>query len=74
MKQKYNAIQRELDDIRKDNQKLSEEKDILQGVSDRYDRVVRVLGIETVDTAGYSKRESPGRKATDGANAEGKYS
>ena len=40
-----------LDDIRKDNQKLSEEKDILQGVSDRYDRVVRVLGIETVDTA-----------------------
>ena len=51
MKQKYNAIQRELDDIRKDNQKLSEEKDILQGVSDRYDRVVRVLGIETVDTA-----------------------
>ncbi len=25
-------------------------------------------------TAGYSKRESPGRKATDGANAEGKYS
>ena len=48
VKQKYNAIQRELDDIRKDNQKLSEEKDILQGVSDRYDRVVRVLGIETV--------------------------
>ena len=32
VKQKYNAIQRELDDIRKDNQKLSEEKDILQGV------------------------------------------
>ena len=51
VKQKYNAIQRELDDIRKDNQKLSEEKDILQGVSDRYDRVVRVLGIETVDAA-----------------------
>ncbi len=51
LKQKYNAIQRELDDIRKDNQKLSEEKDILQGVSDRYDRVVRVFGIETVDTA-----------------------
>ena len=35
MKQKYNAIQRELDNIRKDNQKLSEEKDIVQGVSDR---------------------------------------
>ena len=51
LKQKYNAIQRELDDMRKDNQKLSEEKDILQGISDRYDRVVRVLGIETVDAA-----------------------
>ena len=51
LKQKYNAIQSELNDMRKDNQKLSEEKDILQGVSDRYDRVVRVLGIETVDAA-----------------------
>ena len=26
-------------------------KNIMQGVSDRYDRVVRVLGIETVDAA-----------------------
>ena len=51
LKQKYNGIQSELNDMRKDNQKLSEEKDILQGVSDRYDRVVRVLGIETVDAA-----------------------
>ena len=51
LKQKYNAIQREQDDMRKDNQKLSEEKDILQDVSDRYERVVRVLGIETVDAA-----------------------
>ena len=51
LKQKYNGIQSELNNMRKDNQKLSEEKDILQGVSDRYDRVVRVLGIETVDTA-----------------------
>ena len=51
LEQKYNGIQRELNDMRKDNQKLSEEKDILQDVSDRYDRVVRVLGIETVDVA-----------------------
>ena len=51
LKQKYNGIQSELNDMRKDNQKLSEEKDILQGVSDRYDRVVRVLGIETVNAA-----------------------
>ena len=51
LKQNYNGIQRELNDMRKDNRKLSEEKIILQGVSDRYDRVVRVLGIETVDAA-----------------------
>ena len=51
LKQKYNGIQSELNDMRKDNQKLSEEKDILQGVSYRYDCVVRVLGIETVDAA-----------------------
>lgn len=51
LKQKYNGIQSELNDMRKDNQKLSEEKDILQGISYRYDCVVRVLGIETVDAA-----------------------
>ena len=34
---------------------------------------MRVLGIETVDTAGYSKRESHGRKETDGANAKRKH-
>ncbi len=77
LKQKYNGIQKELDDMRKENQKLSEEKNIMQGVSDRYDRVVRVLGIETVDAAvqqDIHKRESSGRKAADGTNAEGKYS
>ena len=51
LKQKYNGIQKELDDMRKENHKLSEEKNIMQGVPDRYDRVVRVLGIETVDAA-----------------------
>ena len=51
LKQKYNGIQKELGDMRKENHKLSEEKNIMQGVSDRYDRVVRVLGIETVDAA-----------------------
>lgn len=51
LKQKYNGIQKELDDMRKENHKLSEEKNIMQGVSDRCDRVVRVLGIETVDAA-----------------------
>ena len=52
-------------------------KDILQGVSDRYDRVVRVLGIETVDTAVQQDIQNEKvleEKATDGTNAEGKYS
>ena len=55
LKQKYSGIQKELDDMRKENHKLSEEKNIMQGVSDRYDRVVRVLGIETVDVRQYSR-------------------
>ena len=50
-KQEYNGVQRELDDMRKENRKLSEEKEVLQGVSERYDRVVRVMGIDTVDAA-----------------------
>ena len=48
-KQECNGVQRELDDMRKENRKSSEEKEILQGVSERYDRVVRVMGIDTVD-------------------------
>lgn len=50
-KQEYNGVQRELDDMRKENRKLSEEKKVLQGVSERYDRVVRVMGKDTVDAA-----------------------
>lgn len=50
-KQAYNSVQKALDDMRKDNQKLSEEKNTLQSVSERYDRVVRVMGIDTVDAA-----------------------
>ena len=37
--------------MRKENHKLAEEKNIMQDVSDRYDRVVRVLGLETVEAA-----------------------
>ncbi len=50
-KQEYNSVQRKLDDMRKENRKLSEEKEVLQGISERYDRVVRVMGIDTVDAA-----------------------
>ena len=49
LKQKYDSIQKELDEMCKDNQKLAEEKRIMQGIVDKYDRVVRVLGLETVE-------------------------
>ena len=49
-KQAYNQIQRELDTVREEEQ-LFDEKQQLQDVSDRYDRVVRVLGENAVDDA-----------------------
>ena len=50
-KQAYNRVQRELDTVCEEKQQLSEEKQKLQGVSDRYDRVVRVLGENVVEDA-----------------------
>ena len=44
-------MQRELDTVREENEQLFEEKQQLQDVSDRYDRVVRVLGETVVDDA-----------------------
>ena len=48
-KQACNRVQRELDTVCEEKQLLSEEKQKLQGVSDRYDRVVRVLGENVVE-------------------------
>ena len=42
-------IQKQLDDVRKENGKLSNDNQCLQETSDRYDRVVRILGTETVE-------------------------
>ena len=50
-KQAYNRVQRQLDTVCEEKQQLSEEKQQLQGVSDRYDRVVRVLGENIVENA-----------------------
>ena len=50
-KQAYNQIQRELDAVREEKEQLFDEKQQLQDVSDRYDRVVRVLGENAVDDA-----------------------
>lgn len=50
-KQAYNRVQRDLDTVREEKQQLSEEKQQLQDISDRYDRVVRVLGENVVEDA-----------------------
>ena len=50
-KQAYNRMQRKLDTLREETKQLSEEKQQLQSVSDRYDRVVRVLGENVVEDA-----------------------
>ena len=42
-------IQKQLDDVRKENGKLSNDNQRLQEISDRYDRVVRILGTEVVE-------------------------
>ena len=42
-------IQKQLDDVRKENRKLSNDNQRLQETSDRYDRVVRILGTEVVE-------------------------
>ena len=47
--EKCDDIQKQLDDVRKENGKLSNDNQRLQEISDRYDRVVRILGSETVE-------------------------
>ena len=48
-KQAYNRVQKDLDTVREEKQQLFEKKQQLQDVSDRYDRVVRVLGENVVE-------------------------
>ena len=50
-KQKCQSMKIELQELRHDNNCLSEKNEKLLNVSNRYDRVVRVLGITTVDSA-----------------------
>ena len=50
-KQTHSQIQRELDTVREEKEQLFDEKQQLQDVSDRYDRVVRVLGENVVEDA-----------------------
>ena len=50
-KQKCESMKIELQELRRDNNCLSEKNEKLLNISTRYDRVVRVLGITTVDAA-----------------------
>ena len=48
-KQEHENTKKELAEVQKDYQKLSSEKEILQGLADRYNRLLRMLGKDMVE-------------------------
>ena len=48
-KQEHENTKKELAEVQKDYQKLSGEKEILQGFADRYNRLLRMLGKDMVE-------------------------
>ena len=48
-KQEHENTKKELAEVQKDYQKLSVEKEILQGIADRYNRLLRMLGKDMVE-------------------------
>ena len=48
-KQEHEVTKKELAEVQKDYQKLSGEKEILQGLADRYNRLLRILGKDMVE-------------------------
>ena len=48
-KKEHEATKKELAEVQKDYQKLSGEKEILQGLADRYNRLLRMLGKDMVE-------------------------
>ena len=48
-KQEHEKTKKELAEVKKDYQKLSGEKEILQGLADRYNRLLRMLGKDMVE-------------------------
>ena len=48
-KQEHENTKRELAEVQEDYQKLSGEKEILQGIADRYNRLLRMLGKDMVE-------------------------
>ena len=48
-KQEHENTKKELAEVQKDYQKLSGEKEILQGIADRYNRLLRMLGKDMIE-------------------------
>ena len=48
-KQEHENTKKELAEVQKDNQCLVQEKSVLQGIADRYNRLVRMLGNDMVE-------------------------
>ena len=48
-KQEHENTKKELAEVQKDYQKLSGEKEVLQGLADRYNRLLRMLGKDMVE-------------------------
>ena len=48
-KQEHEKTKKELAEVQKDYQKLSGEKEILQGIADMYNRLLRMLGKDMVE-------------------------
>ena len=48
-RQEHEKTKEELAEVQKDYQKLSGEKEILQGIADRYNRLLRMLGKDMVE-------------------------
>ena len=48
-KQEHEKTKKELAEVQKDYQKLSGEKEVLQGLADRYNRLLRMLGKDMVE-------------------------
>lgn len=51
LKQKYSQVKSELETVGQENKQLKEEKGLLEGISEKYHSVVRVLGIDVVESA-----------------------
>ena len=59
-KQEHEKTKKELAEVQKDYQKLSGEKEILQGIADRYNRLLRYVGERYGRKTGTGRYTNPG--------------